>query len=135
MNQVLRVFMNADMRNGHDGLTTLAEKSGIKSFEGQLDLAQGQFLVFINAARNKIKVFAPNNVVGYLRMPQGKILDLSVVSEIPKAFNGDPKIGYDEALKARVMKELATRNAPAPGSPLEIYKAKKTRLDALEYRG
>ena len=60
-------------------------------------LAAGEYLVFVNRARDKVKMFASGNVVAYLRMDKGK-LDPRVIQYLPRHFNG-VKINYDGAMR------------------------------------
>lgn len=97
---ILRVFINADLRAGHDGLSQLAKENGIKTSE----IEPGSFLVFINTGKNKLKVYASNQVIAYLKLPNGKI-NMNTIRELPKVFNGR-SINYSEALKMAVEKQM-----------------------------
>lgn len=114
---ILRCFVNADLRNGHQGLATLAKQERINVDE----LAPGQYLVFINTARNKMKVYTANSIVAYLRLNRGHI-DLATISKIPQSFQGGD-IHYDEALKSRLTEILHIR--PRQVSSLEVFRASR----------
>lgn len=81
-NRVLRFFPNSDLRCSHDGLRKIAKKFKIEPYE----LEQGEFLVFANTKQNRIKVYAPGNIVAYLKHDQR--IDLDMIRLIPSYFNG-----------------------------------------------
>ena len=116
MSRVIQCFLGVNMIQGHDGLSKLAKGKGIdvKSLE------PGNFVVFINNRKDRIKVYTANNVIAYLRMDSGKI-DLRTISEIPRPFNASGKIDYDKALKDALLKAFE-RKKRRP-SVLEIGKA------------
>lgn len=101
MTKLLRVFLNADMRYGHRGLKKLAKDAGIDVSE----ITPGDFVIFLNTEKNRIKLYGANNVVAYLALDQGKI-DMRTVALIPRAFKASGKIDYDASLKDVVMNEL-----------------------------
>ncbi len=101
MSGILRVFLNANLRSGHDGLTELAKEHGIKTDK----IEPGSFVVFVNSQKNKIKVYAANDVIAYCRLPQGRVVNMNTIRELPHVFNGRA-IDYDKALKLAVEKQL-----------------------------
>lgn len=103
MTGILRVFINADLRAGHDGLSKLAKDNGLNTQQ----IEPGSFLVFINTAKDKLKVYASNQVIAYLRLPKGKI-NMNTIRELPRVFNGS-RINYSEALKIAVEKQMAEK--------------------------
>lgn len=106
--------MNADLRSGHDGLASLA-----KQFEIDVrKLLPGEYLVFINSAKNKIKVYAANNVVAYLKLSNGGRVDLNSIRYIPQAFTASGQIDYDEALKRSIEEGMKKQRGY---SPLAVY--------------
>lgn len=115
---ILRCFVNVNMAQGHDGLASLAKKYEIDVKK----LSPGEYVVFINSARDRVKVYAASNVIAYQRLPHGR-LDLRAIAEIPRVFKASGKISYDDALKEFLVKALAKR---AKGhSPLQAYAAMK----------
>lgn len=92
------------MANGHDGLSAIAKKSRINV----ADLETGSYVVFVNVARDRIKVYAAQNVVAYVRLSQGRKVDLRVIKEIPRVFNGT-SINYDKALELVVNRRLVSK--------------------------
>lgn len=94
MSQILRVFLNADLRAGHDGLTTLAkdQKLDVKAIE------PGSYIIFLNRRRTILKLYCSGNVIAHLKLPQGQHIDLKTIQYIPRCFNGKA-IKYDEALE------------------------------------
>lgn len=117
MNRILQVYLNADMRNGHDGLTKMAKKDKINV--GSLD--PGQIVVFVNGKKTKVKVYAANQVIAYLRLPAGQYVDLRTIQLIPKAFSAPGRLDYEAALREVLEKELAPRKTRH--SVLELARA------------
>jgi hypothetical protein len=116
---ILRVFVNVNMSQGHNALSKLAKK-----YEMNVStLEPGSYLIFINGARNKIKVYAANDVIAYQRLPQGGRLDMRAIAEIPKVFNASGKMNYDDALKKFVIETMQKRAKAR--SPLIVYAAMK----------
>lgn len=105
MARALQIFLNADLRNGHEGLEILAKKEKIKIST----LMPGEYVIFINSSKDKIKLYAAHNVIAYLKLPRGKI-DLRTISLIPQAFNASGRIDYDELLKEVIEREFSKRN-------------------------
>lgn len=103
--RVLQCFLNTDMRMGHDGLRKLAKDNKINVD----DLQPGQYLVFINNAKDKLKIYASFGVIAYQRMEKGRKLDLNVIPYIPKAFNGTGRLDYEQSLKEVLEKALEKR--------------------------
>jgi hypothetical protein len=103
--RVLQIFLNADLRNGHEGLAELAKERGIDVTK----LLPGQYVVFVNAGKDKLKLYAAANVLAYLKLTGGQKFDLRVIAFIPKAFNGSGKLDYDKALKDAVEEALRKR--------------------------
>ena len=103
--RVLQVFLNADLRNGHEGLAELAKERGIDVTK----LLPGQYVVFVNAGKDKLKLYAAANVLAYLKLTGGQKFDLRVIAHIPKAFNGSGKLDYDKSLKDAVEEALRRR--------------------------
>ncbi len=99
---IIQVFLNVDMRNMHDGLTKIAKKNGIEVGI----LSARQYVVFINAAKTKVKVYAANDTIAYSRSKSGK-LQMEAVAKIPECFGGGA-FNYDQALKL-VLEELLKR--------------------------
>lgn len=103
MAKALRIFLNTDMRCAHEGLSKLAADNKIKVET----LEPGEYLIFINTAKNRIKLYACNNIVAYYRSKNGQI-DLKTIAKIPQAFKGSGKIDYDASLR-EVIEEHLTR--------------------------
>ena len=102
---VIRVFLNADLRCGHDGLTAMAKKEKINLAE----LEYGQFTVFINSKKDKLKVYAQNDVLAYYRSPHGR-LEMRAIDKIPMAFRGYG-FQFEDAVKKVLLSELEKRQA------------------------
>jgi hypothetical protein len=104
--RVLQVFLNADLRCAHAGLSKLAQRSNLDVRK----LENGQYILFLNAAKDRLKMFAANNVVAYFKAPQGTRIDLRVLSELPRVFNGT-SIDYDAALRKTLTQALERKRA------------------------
>lgn len=104
--RVVQCFFDVNMQNGHDGLQLIAKKGGV---DVRL-LGQGEFVVFINRDRNRIKLYATNNTTAYYKRPRGASpLSLESIPNIVKAFGQSGKIDYDRALKQTIEKKLGLR--------------------------
>lgn len=108
-NRVLQIFLNCDLRCAHDGLSEIARRQGIDV----RTLNRGHYLCFLNAAKDRLKMFASGNIVAYLKAPKGSRIDLRLLCEIPKAFNG-VSIDHDAALKEALRKIFARRGKSFP---------------------
>lgn len=105
MARALQIFLNADLRCSHEGLTIIAKKEKIDVDK----LVPGEYVIFINTQKNKVKLYAANQIVAYLRLPRGHI-DLRVIQLIPKAFESKGRIDYDQSLKEMLQRELPERS-------------------------
>lgn len=109
MARALRVFLNSDLRCGHEGLAATAKKEKINVS----NIEPGEFVIFINAEKNKIKLYAANNVVAYLKLPDGGRVDMKTIAKIPMAFKATGRIDYDGILRETIMSELAYKRRRA----------------------
>lgn len=103
--RVIQCFLNTDLRNGHDGLSVIAKGSGINVTA----LQPGQYVVFINTAKNKLKIYTANNVVAFFRATSGQPIDLNTIRLIPLAFRSNGHLDYDRALKQVIEQALYRR--------------------------
>lgn len=103
------------MALAHDGLSEIAKRAGIKITE----LDSGEYIVFVNRAKDRFKIYAAQNVIAYWRARKGDRLDLRVIREIPRVFNGSAIGEYDKALE----RVLASKTGKA--SPLVAAKRMK----------
>lgn len=95
MNRVLHIFKESDLRCMHDGLSKIAKtRAGVNLS----NLKKGEFVFFINTSFDKIKIFCPNQMVCYLRSPQGR-LNAEALKHIPNTFDGSD-FSYGKALEA-----------------------------------
>lgn len=100
--RVVRFFPNADLRCGHEGLAKIAMDNGVNARE----LSPGEFLVFANGMQNKLKIYAPGNLIAYLKSPDNRRIDLDIIRYLPRFFNGT-EFEYDKAVKKVLLKKLA----------------------------
>ena len=135
---ILQCFVDADLRCGHLGLTALAKKNGVKVG----DLAPGEYVVFINTRRTRVKIYAASNVIAYLNAPRGVSIDLRVIQQIPRAFTGSGALNYDKALENLLNSKLSqqanliqenTRKYPKKTSPLLAPKKLKERITDVQH--
>lgn len=99
MAHFLRVFPNTDLRNSHDGLAAIAKKHKVKVE----NLLPGEYLLFLNTGKNRVKLFAANEVVAYIKSKHGKI-DMRTIQLIPAAFEADGKIDLDKLTRETLEK-------------------------------
>jgi hypothetical protein len=121
MSKIVRCFFDTHMGLAHDGLKEVAKRHQLN-----LDkLAEGEFVVFINTSKDRLKVFASQNTFAYWRAQKGVKLDLRVIREIPRIFTGSAIGEYDKALEAALTHKLASRKA--------VNKPRFSALDAVRY--
>lgn len=102
MNQtVLRLFLDADLHSQHDGLSKLAKKDGIDL----QTLKPGEHVVFINVAKNKIKIFSSDKVLSYYKNGNRQIR-VDIIDQMVKTFGGNASVYYTRALREKLKKEL-----------------------------
>ena len=89
------------------GASYIGKQNGIDITE----LKPGQYVLFINSHKDKLKLYACNNVVAYLKLPSGQRLNMATIQLIPKAFRGTGTIDYDKALKEVILTALARKRA------------------------
>lgn len=102
--KIVRVFHDVNMQNSHPGLAEIASKQGVDVYK----LKVGEYVVFINTQKTALKMFSTGNMIAYLRMPGTQRLDISIVAQIPRFFNGRA-INYTDALKEKLTKEFAKK--------------------------
>lgn len=121
MGHVVHFFGDVDLRSQHNGLSELAKKEKIDVRK----LRPGEYLVFVNHARDRVKMYTASNVIAYLKVDTGKI-DLRTIQYIPTAFEGSGKIDYDRSLKEFVEKSLIKKRKTGPlEAAKEIKKLEK----------
>lgn len=99
--RVVRYFPDTHLGNSHHGLREIAAKVGIRVEKLQL----GEYAIFVNKRQTALKLFAPGNVVAYLKMPGDCRLDPRVIAMVPKFFNGT-EIKYDAAIRELIQKQF-----------------------------
>lgn len=104
--ELLQVFHNADMRNRIDGFTQRLKDCNIDPKK----LKRGQYLSFVNAAKDCIAIITAEDTIVYKKMSKGQKVELRAIMEIPKIFNATGKMDYDEALGEAVNKALARKS-------------------------
>jgi hypothetical protein len=103
-NSLIRYIARVYLGYGHDGLRKVAKDHGI-----DIDrLDQGEFVAFANNAQTAVKVFAPGNIVAYLKMPGERKLTPEIIASIPTMFNGD---GFKFSNKVKMTMRSEYRDA------------------------
>lgn len=103
MNKIVRVFLDTNMACQHNGLRSLASKHGVK-LEA---LDNREHVIFVNKARNRVKLYSANGVISYLWKEKGR-LDMMALSMIPETFSNQVGDGFhmNKAIKATLIKRL-----------------------------
>ncbi len=102
-NKILHIFFEVDMRCSHDGLKELLVKKKVSL----KTIKQGDCIVFINNAQNRVKLFASGaECLVYLN--PGKRIDPETIPLIPHYLNGDT-LDYSGALKEALMKRMVRK--------------------------
>lgn len=94
MNRLVRYIGDQDLRQGYDGLN--------KKFP-LTNLGAGEFVAFVNRAKDKVKLATGNDVIVYHRMQKGQRIDPRVIQLLPKYLSGN-KINYDAAMREVLQK-------------------------------
>lgn len=125
MSQVLQVFLDSDLRAGHIGLSKKARQAGHSTDS----LDPGQFLVFVNTKRNRMKVYAARQIIAYIQTPKGEHVDLRTIQHIPNVFRGG-QVDYSKAIKEVVLSKLK----PYPKEQLPLDRFLKKQKHPVESR-
>jgi len=129
MSQIIHLFQNVDLRCQHDGLGKICLDKKINPKK----LSPGEYAVFTNNSKDRVKLFAAHNVIAYLRLypGEGKI-DPRTIQYIPKAFESTGKIDYDKALKEFVTSNLIKKKKLSPlEAASEIKKLKEMGAEGI----
>lgn len=122
MSKVVRCFFDTHMGLAHDGLREVARKYGGLDLD---QLSHGEFVVFINTSKDRLKIFAAGNTFAYWRAHKGSKLELSTIRQIPRIFTGQQIGEYDKALEAALVHKLASRKV--------TNRPRLSALDAVRY--
>ncbi len=87
-NKFMHLFYDADLRCGHEGLSTLARKSKIRCDQ----LGAGEYVVFLNTREDKAKIYTGNEIVAYFR--PGHKITMDHLEGIPKMFLSGAKTSF-----------------------------------------
>lgn len=97
--KISQVFLGADMRCAHEGLSIVAKKYHIDTET----LPDNHMLVFINSKRTIMKVFVAGNILAHVKRDN---ISLAAICEIPRAFSYKGTVDYDEALRISLEKHI-----------------------------
>lgn len=107
-NKIIQVFLDTDMRFQFKGLIEICDKHKISIEDKEI----GEFVVFINRKRNYLKILAcnqsPKPVMAAYQTPE-KIIDLRIISQIPRAFNASGRFDIDRATEVFVKEKFGVR--------------------------
>lgn len=103
-NKIIRVFLKTNMSLSHPGLTALALSEKVTLG----NLMVGEFVIFINTALTKVKVFAANNAFAYYASKRK--IDLRTLQDIPIYFNGT-SLQFDHIIEKMLRKHLKDNDA------------------------
>lgn len=101
MNKIVRLFLDTDMRNQHEGLIYVAAQSKINLKA----LDEGEHVLFLNKALNKMKLYSHTGVLTYQRQDKGKF-DLNAIQAIPQSFDRNGRLDLDKALRTTIEKKI-----------------------------
>lgn len=107
MNKIVRVFLDTNMSLQHQGLVAIAMSNGV-AVPG---LKNGEHIVFVNKKLNKVKVYSSNGLVSYLRLDDGRKLDLNIISMIPSCFDANLRIDWNKAEALSLDRKLKNKEA------------------------
>ena len=94
-NNIMHVYPNICMSNGHEGLAAVAQKTNKVNVT---NLKVGEFCLFVNRAFTACKLFGSNNVLLHYKHPQNHCLDYKALRLLPEFYDGQ-NIGYSKALR------------------------------------
>jgi len=95
-------FFDTDLRNGHEGLAKVASK---EKYDVE-NLKCGQLVLFLNRKLNAMKIYTAAYGVLHHKNKEGRPYNFYALQLVPQFMNG-ASIGYDQALKAAVVKHFA----------------------------
>lgn len=100
--KLAHVFFDVDMRLSHQGLKDLLKKKRIV-------MQEGDFIVFLNAAKTMIKAFAKNHdAILFVKNGNNRRLDLGIIKYLPKYCNG-PTLDLAAAVEENLKDIMARR--------------------------
>ena len=101
MNEIVRLFLDTDMRLSFQGL----KKRALSDKVDLSKLKTHEHVVFINARKDRVKLLSPNGVMSYLWKSDGAI-DVGSIGQIAKTFSRTGKINVDASIKTELERKL-----------------------------
>ncbi len=94
--RVIQIFHNVNMVKSHRGLKALAH-----DFDIDLEsLERGQYVAFLNRARNKVKLYATGNIYAYLPLPDPRGMVMAeTIEAIFAAFQSTVRLEMNNDLR------------------------------------
>lgn len=106
-------FLDVNLSKMVPGLTRICEEHGIHPDKRDY----GELIIFMNTARTYLKVMACNRtrypVIACHRLARGRVYDLAIVGEIPRAFKLDGTVDMSQALRKAVERHMQRQKATA----------------------
>lgn len=105
--KAVHLFVDIDMRLGHDGLFLVAKKAGIDI----RTLSSANAVLFFNTNKTKVKAYSSNGLVSYARFDEGitpKALNVfadAVQTGLELEFNRETRINILKALGIKLKEE------------------------------
>jgi hypothetical protein len=127
--RILQVFLDSDLRSGHDGLSKIAERNKVDTKK----LGAGQYLVFINRSKTMVKVFTGNQIIAHHKSRRGRIT-MDAIKFIPEAFTGSGDFYMEAAIKKSLQEILARRKVKTKSAAGAILKQMTKRKGSTEAR-
>lgn len=91
---ICQAFWPVNMNMQHDGLSAVAENSGIDVEK----LKPGQFVLFLNYRQTRVKLYTAGGLILYLRVKGGRI-SAETIEGIPYILGHKAKVSVLHALK------------------------------------
>lgn len=101
--KAVHVFLDADLRCGHDGLLMLAAKKQVMI----QTLAPGSVALFFNVSKNKAKALCGNGLLSYARFEGGITID--ALNIFPDAARPGEKLQFSVSVRRQIMKALGEK--------------------------
>lgn len=101
--RIVAAIANVHMGLGHEGLALIAKKFNINFKK----LQDGELVLFINRNKDKLKVMGPQQqVLGYIRMPDGRKFPLDAIQWLPQTFSGSGEINLEAAIEKSIQESM-----------------------------
>lgn len=104
--KTVNILLGADLRGGHNSLTIQAKERKVIISE----LKKDEAIIFINRKKDKMKCYAYNGVLSYVRFDDPRRgIDLNALDYFPQAFRSDGTMDYPRALRESLKKRIGDK--------------------------